>query len=222
MLQKLDISFSINPIIEQVSQMHFTKRLALNSTTGTLFAGPYQTLPEFVGTPLGDVLESLGSVGEARLLKLESGEAYTAHSDPDDRIHLAIITHPHAYLQDLDNERMHHVPADGTAWLMDSGKTHVACNFGGKARIHLNIRVPLPAFTSPGYKFTFKGGDFDWKQELHISFMQYLNRAIKQGTVTGIEKVSDRELLLNATPEVVDYIKQSVTAKGFTVEIDPV
>jgi hypothetical protein len=52
--------------------------------------------------------------------------------------------------------------------------------------------------------------------------MQYLNRAIKNKTVTGIEKVSDRELLLNATPEVIDYIKQSVTAKGFTVEIDPV
>jgi hypothetical protein len=114
---------------------------------------------------------------------------------------------------------MYHIPADGSVWVMDSGKTHVAANFGGRTRIHLNIRVLLPAFISPGYKFTFKGGDFDWKQELHISFMQYLNRAIKNGNVTGIEKVSDRELLLNATSEVVDYIKQSVTAKGFTVEI---
>jgi len=220
MLQKLDISFPIEPIIEQVNQLQFVKRLALNSTSGNLFSGPYHILPQFLGTPLGDVLSALGPIGEARLLKLESGEGYTAHSDPDDRIHLAIVTHPHAYLQDLDDECMYHIPADGSVWVMDSGKTHVAANFGGRTRIHLNIRVLLPAFISPGYKFTFKGGDFDWKQELHISFMQYLNRAIKNGTVTGIEKVSDRELLLNATSEVVDYIKQSVTAKGFTIEID--
>jgi hypothetical protein len=114
---------------------------------------------------------------------------------------------------------MYHIPADGNLWKMDTGQIHVATNFGGRDRIHLNIRVPLPAFKYPGVLISMDGGEYDWKQELHISFMSYLNRAIKSGLVTGIEKVSERELLLNAPQEVIDTITAAVTSKGFKITV---
>jgi hypothetical protein len=117
---------------------------------------------------------------------------------------------------------MYHVPIDGHIWRMDTSQIHVATNFGGRDRIHLNIRVPLPAFKYPGVLISMEGGDYDWKQELHISFMSYLNRAIKSGLVTGIEKVSERELLLNACQEVIDTITSAVRSKGFSVTVKSV
>ena len=222
MLKRLDIKFPIDPIIEQVQSLSFDKRLHLNKTDGPLFSGPYCTKEEFKNTPLGNVLESLGNIGEARLLKLSSAESYTAHADPDDRLHLAIVTNPYCYLQDLTSQTLYHVPVDGHIWQMDTGQIHVATNFGGRDRIHLNIRVLLPAFKYPGVLISMNGGDYDWKQELHISFMSYLNRAIKSRLVTGIEKVSDRELLLNASQEVIDTITAAAKAKGFSVVVKPV
>jgi hypothetical protein len=222
MLERLDIKFPIDPIIEQVRSLSFDKRLHLNETTGPLFSGPYHVKAEFQNTPLGNVLESLGTIGEARLLKLGSAESYTAHSDPDDRLHLAIITNPYCYLQDLTSQTMYHVPVDGHIWRMDTGQIHVATNFGGRDRVHLNIRVPLPAFQYPGVLISMDGGEYDWKQELHISFMSYLNQTIKSGLVTGIEKVSERELLLNASQEVIDTITAAVIAKGFSITVRPV
>jgi hypothetical protein len=222
MLERLDIKFPIDPIIKQVQSLSFDKRLHLNETIGPLFSGPYHVKAEFQNTPLGNVLESLGTIGEARLLKLGSAESYTAHSDPDDRLHLAIITNPYCYLQDLTSQTMYHVPVDGHIWRMDTGQIHVATNFGGRDRVHLNIRVPLPAFQYPGVLVSMDGGSYDWKQELHISFMSYLNRAIKSGLVTGIEKVSERELLLNASQEVIDTITAAVIAKGFSITVRPV
>lgn len=222
MLNRLDIKFPIDPIIEQVQSLNVNKRLHLNETTGPLFSGPYQLKEEFKNTPIGDVLESLGTIGEARLLKLSSAESYTAHSDPDDRYHLAIITNPYCYLQDLSNQKLYHIPADGYVWRMDTSQIHVASNFGGRDRIHLTVRVPLPAFQYPGVLISMEGGDYDWKQELHISFMSYLNRAIKSGIVTGIEKISERELLLNAPQEVIDTITTAIISKGFGVTVKPV
>lgn len=219
MLTKLGKKFPIEPIIDQVQSLQFEKRLALNETKGSLFSGPYNVKTEFVGTPLGEVLESLGNIGEARLLKLASAETYTAHADPDDRIHLAIITNPHSYIQNLTDNQMHHLPADGELWLMDTSKVHVAANFGGRDRTHLNIRVPLPAFVSPGVHLSFIGGDFDWKQELYISFMGFINTAIKNGLITGIEKVSERDLKLNGDEQVIQTIICLAESRGFTVLI---
>ena len=220
MLHRLDIKFPIGPIIEQVQSLSFDKRLCLNETSGPLFSGPYKLKEEFKNTPLGNVLESIGPIGEARLLKLSSAESYTAHADPDDRYHLAITTNSYCYLQDLSNQKLYHIPADGYIWRMDTSQIHVATNFGGRDRIHLNIRVPLPAFKFPGVLISLDGGDFDWKQELHISFMSYLNQAIKNGLVTGIEKINDKELLLNYnSEEVINTITSAVTAKGFSIII---
>ena len=222
MLTKMDINVDLDPIIKQVESLEFGKSLAINYTNDKLLNGPYYTKPEFVGTPLGDVLELIGNLGEARLLKLECAESYTAHSDPDDRVHLVITTNPHCYLMDLDEEKMYHLPADGQVWMMDTSKLHVATNFGARPRIHLNIRVALPAFKLPGYSLSISGGDYDWKQESYITLMAFFNKSIKNKTITGFEKVSEKEVLLNCNPDdLKDYIRELET-KGFCVELNAV
>jgi hypothetical protein len=222
MLTKMNIKVDLDPIIQQVQGIQFGKSITINYTDGKLLNGPYKLKPEFVNTPLGNAIELMGNVGEARLLKLESAESYTAHADPDDRIHLAIVTDQYSYIIDLDNNKMYHLPADGEVWHMDTGVTHVATNFGARPRIHLNIRVPLPPFTAPGYSLKISGGDYDWKQESYMTIMSFFNRAIKEKIITGFEKVSEREILVNCDPDALNPYIAELESKGFNVSLRPV
>jgi hypothetical protein len=224
MLTNFNKKFPIEPLIEQVNSLgDFGKSLLLNDCKGKLLSGPYETKSEFQNTPLGDVLASIDNPGEARLLRLTPSETYSAHADPDDRFHVAIITNPFAYLLDFTNEKFYHLPADGSLWYMDAGVVHIAANFGPRDRIHLNIRIPLPSFTSPGYSLKLSGGDYDWKQESYIEIMTFFNRAIKLGDITGFEKVNDREVLLNCSDlEILNPFVKKLESKGFTIEITQV
>jgi len=196
-----------------------TKRIVLNKSDGGLFSGKYTTLEQYQNTALGTLLEELGDIGEARLLRLDSGDSYTAHTDPDDRIHLAIETNHYSYIMDVDEQKMIHLPADGTVWNMDTSKKHLAGNFGGTPRIHLNIRAKLPNYTGNGVHIKIQGGDVDWKQVLYMDTMSYINKAVKDKKITGIEKINDRELLLNTSYEVVADIKDIVEKNNFKIEV---
>lgn len=223
MLTLLPQKFPIQPIIDQVNSIgNFGKRLDLNSPSGKFFNDPWIVNTEFKNTPLGDVLESLENIGQARLLCLDSAESYTAHYDPDDRIHLAIITNPHSFLVNITDNKLYHLPADGQLWFMDTGKMHVATNWGPRTRIHLNIRVLLPKFdqSQKGVHIKINGGDFDWKQESYIEIMGTINRLIKSKEVTGFESSDPRELFLNCK----DYntfinIVERIRSKNIDIDI---
>jgi hypothetical protein len=225
MLKKLEENFAIQSIVEQVEKMpYFDKFVQLNETDeGRLFNGPYRIKPEFVGTPLGNVLEKLGNVGEARLLKLKPEASYMAHSDPDDRLHMSIITNEFCRIIDLEENQMYHLPVDGSVWLMDTGPIHVASNFGAHERIHLNIRVLLPDVTEGWVRFTVDGGEYDWRHVIQISITRWMNRALKLGKVTGLRKIHDKEMLVNFTSE--EYKQELVKIAqdaGFTVKTSTV
>ena len=224
MLKRTDLHFEMNPIIKQVQDLNLTgKSLLLNDTSGNLLNGPYTIKPEFVNTPLGNLLSSLGDIGEARLLQLFSGDAYTAHTDPDDRLHLSIITNRYCYMANLDDGTLHHLPVDGYIWEMDTSIMHSAINLGGTERIHLNVRVKLPKCSGTTTQLTFSGGDIDWKQSLYMDVMGYINQKIKSKEITGFEKVNDRSVLISCSSElIIDYIISTVSAKGFTVQVSRV
>ena len=223
MLRKTDLHFNIEPIIRQVTELDWAERsILLNETTGQLLNGPYTTKQEFQNTPLGEVLESLGEIGEARLLKLEPAEVYSAHTDPDDRYHLSIITNPHCYLANLEDNTLHHLPLDGYVWDMDTSIKHSAVNLGGLPRIHLNVRKRLPNVTDSYYRLTVVGENINWRQEVYFEAMGYVNRKIKTGEVTGLEKINDREMLISFTnPAVLRFIVNSVQSKGFELKVTP-
>lgn len=220
MIQYTGKNFLIQPLIDQVNELgEFGRSLAINYTEGELLNGPYKTKPEFENTPLGDILESLGNPGEARLLKLAPSETYSAHADPDDRWHVAIITNEYCYLIDFDDHKMYHLPANGELWYMDTSKMHVAANFGPRERIHLNIRKALPAFNAPGIKLSINGGEYDWKQKSYVEIMTFFNREIKAGKITGFQKINEREVLLNCNEEILTPFIERLTDLGFNIEL---
>jgi len=220
MLHQTNKKFPIQSIIDQVLSLEFDKRLALNETRGTVFNGPYVTKPEFVGTPLGDLLANLDNVGEARLMRLRPEECYMAHSDPDDRLHLAITTNPYCYLIDLDENKMYHLPVNGEVWLMDTGPRHVAVNFGSRDRIHLNIRVPLPDIKENPVHIKMLGGDFDFKHIINVNMSTFINYAIKQGDITGFRWINDREIMISYKDEtVLENFKNLISQTGMHYEI---
>lgn len=223
MITQTNLHFDLNPIIEQVNNLDLTSRsLQLNETKGNLLTGKYTIKKEFEHTPLGEVLYCLGDIGEARLLKLESEEVYTAHTDPDDRYHLIITTTPYAYMVDCENDVLYHLPANGYIYYMDTSIMHSAVNLGGADRIHLNIRIRLPEIRYPCHELTFKTKkEAEWKQKLYNSVMGYINKQIKMQFITGIEKVNETCIRINCEPNVLDEIIQNVKSieYGVTVQV---
>ena len=102
---------------------------------------------------------------------------------------------------------------------MDTSKKHLAGNFGGTPRIHLNVRAKLPNYTGNGIRLKIDGGDVDWKQVLYMDTMSYINKAVKNKRITGIERVNERELLLNTDYQVIADIKDIVEKNNFNVTI---
>lgn len=220
MLISLPQKFSIQPILNQINTLDPSKRFNLNKPSGKFFNDPWVNL--YPNTPLGDVLDSLGNIGQARLLTLDSAESYTAHTDPDDRYHLAITTNPYCYLIDLSNNKLHHVPVDGQVILMDTSCTHVATNWGATPRMHLNIRLLLPHYdhSKPGVHFKIVDGDFGWKQYSYIDIMGFVNRGIKTGMIYGFDAPNERELFLNCDhPIVFNDIIDNIRDRGVTIEV---
>lgn len=220
MLERTGKIFSISPIVEQVSQLEFGERLSLNEPTGSFFSEPWKTFDHIKNTPLGNLLDNLNEIGEARLMKLSSAGCYTGHSDPDDRYQLSIITNDYSYLIDLETSRLYHLPTDGVLWRMDTSKIHSAVNFGGRDRIHLNIRLLLPKFcdSMPHCRIVIEGGDYDWKFESYKILMPFINLSIKKNVITGFERISDRELLINIDDRsLLLSVIQRLETKGFKV-----
>jgi hypothetical protein len=225
MLNRTPKLFSIQPLVDQINAIEPSPRILLNEPTGSFFGDPWRVKDEFKNTPIGNVLEELHPIGEARLLRLESGETYTAHADPDDRYHLALITNPFCYLVNFDDQQLYHLPVDGQLWHMDTGKLHVAANFGGTDRVHLNIRLLLPAFdkNKKGLKITFAGGGVDWKQDSYLDILPFLNKKIKTGEITGFEKLNSNEILVNVNnSELFSPIVDLLTLKNFNVLIEQI
>jgi hypothetical protein len=184
---------------------------------------PYVLLPEFENTPVGDALNLLGPVGGAYLRKLDPRRYYGAHSDQDDRYHLAITTNPLAVMMDFDNQTIHHMPVNGVWSLMDTGLTHTAQNYGTESRIHLHCRSLLPHATS-GKRLEIIANS---EEEIQNQFWfgphdhQLINCALKDGRLTGLTYQSPNVILISIGDDgtVFDTVLERIRNKGFEYNI---
>lgn len=119
-----------------------THKLVVNSPTGNFFYDPWKILPEHKNTPLETFLNQIPDIGEARIIRQESGTCYFSHSDVDDRYHLN-ISGDCAALIDITNNQNYFLKPDGIVYIMDAGRTHSAANFGEYTRYQLVIRKLL-------------------------------------------------------------------------------
>lgn len=222
MLKRLDQKFVLEPLLEQLQSLDLSnKRIELNEPSGKFFNDPWVNM--YSNTPLGDLLDSLGNIGQARLLSLYAGDTYTAHTDPDDRYHFALTTNKYSYIMDLDSNKFHHIPVDGHFYHMDTSLTHIAVNWGPTVRTHLNIRVLLPHYdmSKPGIKISVNDSKTEWKQDTYIELMGFVNKAIKSGIVTGFDSTNSTTLLLNCQePRLFDYIISNIRNRNVEVTVE--
>ena len=119
-----------------------TGKSVLNKPTNDFFYDTWEILPEYEGTVFDELLAPLENIGEARIIKQESGTCYFAHTDVDDRYHLN-ISGDCASLIDLDANKMYPLESDGKYYSMYAGKSHSAANFGQYPRYQLVVRKLL-------------------------------------------------------------------------------
>jgi hypothetical protein len=64
-----------------------------------------------------------------------------------------------------------------------------------------------------------EGGDYDWKHVIQVSITRWINRALKEGRLTGLRKINDREILINPRDqECLDELIQVGESAGFTIK----
>lgn len=144
MITPTEHSVDITLLEQAVSQVpEGGMKTAINRPTGNFFYDSWVLKDEYKGTVWEALYDSLDEVkGEARVIILDPGQAYTSHADIDDRYHLNILG-TKSYLIDLENNEMHFLHTNGIWYDMDAGQVHTAANFGRTARIQLVIRKLL-------------------------------------------------------------------------------
>lgn len=117
-------------------------KMVLNKPTGNFFYDAWEVLSEYKDTPVESFLSQFKDIGEARIIRQESGTCYFSHSDIDDRYHLN-LSGDCAALIDITNNKNYFLETDMIVYIMDAGRTHSAANFGEHTRYQLVIRKLL-------------------------------------------------------------------------------
>jgi len=203
---------------ENLPQIDF--KFSLNEPTGNFFYEPWKIKEEYENTVWQDILDTLPfEKGEARLIELNPGTSYHAHSDIDDRWHLN-ITGKHSYLIDLDTDTMHKTDSDGIWYLMDAGKLHSASNFGNTNRVQLVVRKLLKKNTvnnkvtvlltlteqRPDYRYVFDNTLSGW-----------LNKANKNNILSNFE-YKDTTVKFNLDSNYIEELKSRLDSM-FKIEV---
>jgi len=94
------------------------------------------------GTYFEEIIKKLSvryTLGRVRILKLDSRSSLSYHRDPEPRIHIPIVTNPGALV--VVKNFATHLPADGSAYIVNTKKYHTAINGGNEPRVHLVASV---------------------------------------------------------------------------------
>jgi hypothetical protein len=210
----------LNKAINNLPEVDF--KLSLNEPTDNFFYDPWKIKSEFKDTVWDQILSTLGSVGEARLIKLESCMSYTSHADIDDRWHLS-LTAEQSYLIDLDNMQMHKIDIDGYWYDMDAGKLHTASNFGRGDRVQLVVRKLLNknALRIPvTVKIVPDNSNIAHRYVFDQSVSPWLNFANKKGLITNFSYQQNIVTVNIEESEIVNL--KSILPNGFKLIVDTV
>ena len=198
-----------------------TGKNVLTKPRGDFFYDPHILDEQYKGTEIEKVLDLIPMHGEARVIVMEPGQSYSAHADVDDRWHLTLDA-DESYLVDLKNEKMYKSIADGTLYLMDSGRLHTASNYGYKPRYQLVIRKRLKGriLDNPVYfNLTLIDPPYNSSYLFDKSFSILLNRLEKEEKITNFKKISDKEIEFVIESEQITRIKELQRSCGFKFEI---
>jgi len=189
MIEKTNFQFPKSVILDVMTKVTDEDVVVLNNPTGDFFYDPWQIKEEYKNTVFEKLLSVLPDIGQARLIRLVSGDTYFAHADIDDRYHMSIQGN-YSYIIDLDNDIMHSVPIDGCWYIMDAGLLHVASNFGEIYRYQLVVRRLLTRSTSNNLiQVSVEPKIVHDKLRYHFdaTLSGWLNRINKQGLIDNFK-----------------------------------
>lgn len=197
-------------IIEKIANIEATGKLTINEPTGDFFYDPWITKREFADTPIDDALSKLPFlIGEARIINLQSGNCYYAHSDIDDRYHLN-LTGDCAALINIETQCSYFLEPDGIWYSMNAGPLHSAVNYGQYERKQLVVRkllfrnklsVPLLVTIKPtgvNPRFVFDNTISGW-----------LNSANKRGIISSFS-IIENGVQFNLEKEFQEELKKII------------
>lgn len=182
------VSKSILPVCAEYAQ---NGKLALNRATGNFFYDPWEMLPEYKDTALETALDALPfPIGEARLISLESGNCYFAHSDIDDRYHLN-LSGTYCTLVNLEDRETFWLQPDGIWYEMDASKIHTAVNAGEYTRVQLVVRklLTLSLLNNPVRVSIILDGE-NPRYRFDNTLSPWLNRSVKKHIINKFKTTS--------------------------------
>lgn len=169
-------------------------KLPLNKPTDDFFYDAWSIKEEYVGTVWEELLSTLpANIGEARLIKLEPGQAYRSHADIDDRYHFN-IQGERSFVIYTDANLIY--PQEQTnAWFdMNAGEIHSAVNTGRINRVQLVVRKLLNknVLTDPVHiKMTLTEFKPDYRYVFDEFYSPWLNSANKKGIINSFVFAED-------------------------------
>lgn len=182
--------FVNNNIKEQLKSVDIAVdfKLPLNESTGDFFYDAWTIKEEYKGTVWEELLSTLPSnIGEARLIKLDPGQAYRSHADIDDRYHFNIQGERSFVIYTDANLIYPQVESD--YWFdMNAGELHSAVNTGRIDRIQLVVRKLLNknVLKDPVHiTMTLKKFNPDYRYVFDEFYSPWLNAANKNGIVNS-------------------------------------
>lgn len=221
MITRLQYTIS-KELLEQLKYEipEFENRIDINEPAGDFFYDPWKVSDEFKNTPWAVALASLPFlVGEARLMKLQPGNAYYSHADADDRYHLN-ITGEKSFLVDLDNNVLHSVNNDGYWYEMDAGTRHSAVNFSNEVRIQLVVRKLLQKnnLTEPvSIRISLEESRHDYRYVFDDVYSPWINRHIKLGHVDKFF-IKNEQVFFDIEKSFLGEL-ESICPRGFKITI---
>lgn len=221
MLNKTNYTVPVELLQEALDNLpEDTYRITLNQPMGHFFYDPWVIKDEFKDTVWDRLLSAIQEpVGEARIIKLESGQSYWSHADIDDRWHLGLCGNE-SYLIDLETHTLHRTQQDGIWYDMDAGKLHTAANFGQVPRLQFVVRQLLnrSVLINPVAVEISKAEDvFDYRYQFDHVLSPYLNRINKLGIINNFS-YRDDIVRFNIESSYVNEL-HTVVPKIFKVEI---
>lgn len=178
-------------INEAILSINDNKKIVINNPSDNFFYDPWIIKTEYIGSVWEKILNTLPvNKGEARIIRLNSGESYTSHADADDRYHLN-LSGLKSFLIDLDNQQMYSTKLDGIWYEMDAGFRHTAANFGNRIRYQLVIRKLLQRNTLINPKFVRILSNINDLEESRFIFddifSTWINRSNKSGIINKFD-----------------------------------
>jgi hypothetical protein len=216
--------FVNNNIKEQIKfvDIDVAFKLPLNEPTGDFFYDAWTIKEEYKGTVWDKLISTLPSnIGEARLIKLEPGQAYRSHADIDDRYHFNIQGERSFVLYTDANLIYPQVKSD--YWFdMNAGKLHSAVNTGRIDRIQLVVRKLLNknVLIAPAHiTMTLKKFNPDYRYVFDEFYSPWLNAANKNGIVNSFV-YNDNYVSFNIEKSYLEEFKKIETSY-FNLTVGP-